>query len=232
MKNLELFKFDVRFQFRHGFYAAYALVSIVYISLLLLAPTSYIEPLSILIIFTDPSVLGFFFVGGLVLLEKDQAIFSTLFVSPIRIHQYLMSKVLSLTLLAIASSLIIFMVIHQHHINYLPFLIAVMLCSIFFTLLGIFLAVRVDSINMFLYTSPLITIIFYLPLLNFFKLSDSIWLYLLPTQAVLTLLEGTFNSVTVLDYFYGIAVFVPWISLVYLLTYRSFKHFLRTKCFS
>ncbi len=42
MKNLELFKFDVRFQFRHGFYAAYALVSIVYISLLLLAPTSYI----------------------------------------------------------------------------------------------------------------------------------------------------------------------------------------------
>ncbi|WP_228552242.1 fluoroquinolone export ABC transporter permease subunit [Gracilibacillus salitolerans] len=232
MKNLELFTFDVRFQFRHGFYAAYALVSVIYIGLLLLVPASYVEQTSVLIIFTDPSVLGFFFVGGLVLLEKDQSIFNTLFVSPIRIHDYLISKVLSLTLLAMVSSSIIFFVVHQHHVDYLPFLIAVMFCSIFFTLLGILLAARVDSVNMFLYTSPLIVIVFYLPLLSFFNITDSVLFYLLPTQAVLVLLEGALDNLTVQDYIYAIAVFMPWLSFSYVLSYHSFQRFLRTKCFS
>ncbi|WP_018931553.1 ABC transporter permease [Gracilibacillus lacisalsi] len=232
MKHLELFTFDIRFQFRHGFYAAYALVSIVYICLLLLVPASYVKQTSILIIFTDPSVLGFFFVGGLVLLEKDQSIFNTLFVSPIRIHDYLISKVLSLTILATVSSSIIFIAVHQLHVDYLPFLIAVMLCSIFFTLLGISLAVRVDNVNMFLYTSPLFIIIFYLPLLSFFKLTDSLLLHLLPTQAILILLEGAFDSLTVQDYIYVIVIFIPWISCAYVLTYYSFQRFLRKKIFS
>ncbi|SFL80551.1 fluoroquinolone transport system permease protein [Gracilibacillus orientalis] len=232
MKNLDLFTFDIRFQFRHGFYAAYALVSILYIGLLLLMPASYVEKTSIFIIFTDPSVLGFFFVGGLVLLEKDQSIFNTLFVSPIRIHDYLVSKVLSLTVLAMVSSSIIFGVVHQHHVDYLPFLIAVTLCSIFFTLLGILLAARVDTVNMFLYTSPLFVIVFYLPLLSFFNLADPVLLYLLPTQAVLILLEGAFDSLTVQDYIYAIAVFMAWISFAYILTYYAFQRFLRTKCFS
>lgn len=232
MKHYKLFLFDVRFQFRHGFYLAYALVSIVYISLLLLVPTSYLEKISILIIFTDPSVLGFFFVGGLVLLEKDQSIFNTLFVTPIRIHHYLISKILSLTLLAIVSSSFIFIIIHQFHIHYLPFLLAVLLSSILFTLIGVLLAARVDSVNMFLYTSPLLVIILYLPLLHFFNLNDSILFFLLPTQAVLILLEGAFGNPTVQDYVYAIFVFVPWISCTYALTYRSFQRFLRTKCFS
>ncbi|SES05868.1 fluoroquinolone transport system permease protein [Gracilibacillus ureilyticus] len=231
MRKLELFKFDVQFQIRHGFYPAYALVSLLYIGLLSILPAPYVEQASILIIFTDPSVLGFFFVGGLVLLERDQSTFSTLFVSPIRIHEYLFSKVISLTTLSCLSSSIIFITVHESHLNYFPFIIAVMLCSIFFTLLGILLAVRVDSVNMFLYMSPALVIVFYLPLLDFFNLIDSFLVYLLPTKAVLLLLEGSFNTLSLWDYFYAIAVLTPWISIAYMLTLHEFQRFLRTKCF-
>jgi fluoroquinolone transport system permease protein len=230
MRLLDLLKMDVLFQVRHGFYYAYALVSAFYIGVLLFLPESIIQEASIFIIFTDPSVLGFFFVGGLVLLERNQSIFNSLFVTPISIHAYLWSKVLSLTLLATITSSFIFYFIHHHSFAFLPFMMAVLFCSVFFTLLGIVLAVRVPSINAFLYTSPLLVIIFYLPLLNFINVDSQIF-YILPTQAILILLEGSFHELSFNMYSYATITCIIWIGVAYFWAYYETNQFLKNKCF-
>ncbi|WP_272030896.1 hypothetical protein [Oceanobacillus kimchii] len=232
MRIIELFQMDVKFQLRHGFYYAYAIVTIFYIGVLLLIPEAYVQTASILIVFTDPSVLGFFFVGGLVLLERDQSIFSTLYVTPLKIHEYLISKVMSLTLLAAVTSIVLFIVIHQSSFHVVPFLLAVILCSMFFTLLGINLAVRVKSVNAFLYTSPLIVIVFYLPLVDYIGIFDTPIFFILPTQAILLLMESAFRGAPIGIYLYSVAVLAVWIGLVYLWTYQSFQQFLKDKCFT
>ncbi|MEZ2717076.1 fluoroquinolone export ABC transporter permease subunit [Niallia circulans] len=231
MRVVELFQMDVKFQLRHGFYYAYALVTIFYIGLLLLIPEAYVQTASILIVFTDPSVLGFFFVGGIVLLERDQSIFSTLYVTPLKIHEYLISKVMSLTLLAAVTSIVLLVAIHQISFHVVPFLLAVILCSMFFTLLGINLAVRVKSVNVFLYTSPLFVIVFYLPLVDYIGIYDTPIFFILPTQAILLLMEGAFRGVSIGIYLYSVVILAVWIGLVYLWTYRSFQQFLKDKCF-
>ncbi|MFA1819670.1 hypothetical protein ACDX78_05645 [Virgibacillus oceani] len=232
MRVVELFQMDVKFQLRHGFYYAYALVTIFYIGVLLLIPEAYVQTASILIVFTDPSVLGFFFVGGLVLLERDQSIFSTLYVTPLKIHEYLISKVMSLTLLAAVTSIVLFVVIHQFSFHVVPFLLAVILCSMFFTLLGINLAVRVKSVNAFLYTSPLYVIVFFLPLVDYIGIYDTPIFFILPTQAIMLLMEGAFRGVSIGIYLYSVVILAVWIGLVYLWTYRSFQQFLKDNCFT
>ncbi|UQZ76911.1 hypothetical protein C2I17_21490 [Niallia circulans] len=231
MRVVELFQMDVKFQLRHGFYYAYALVTIFYIGLLLLIPEAYVQTASILIVFTDPSVFGFFFVGGIVLLERDQSIFSTLYVTPLKIHEYLISKVMSLTLLAAVTSIVLLVAIHQISFHVVPFLLAVILCSMFFTLLGINLAVRVKSVNVFLYTSPLFVIVFYLPLVDYIGIYDTPIFFILPTHAILLLMEGAFRGVSIGIYLYSVVILAVWIGLVYLWTYRSFQQFLKDKCF-
>ncbi|WP_335871392.1 hypothetical protein [Bacillus sp. 2205SS5-2] len=111
MKLRSLFLMDVKFQFRHGFYYAYGLVTIFYLTFLFLLPLPSEKMFAILIIFTDPSLLGFFFIGGTLLLEKGQGILNSIFISTVSVHHYLWSKLLSLTLLAYVSSILIFSMI-------------------------------------------------------------------------------------------------------------------------
>ncbi|NQV49093.1 MAG: hypothetical protein HQ507_01245, partial [Candidatus Marinimicrobia bacterium] len=52
-------KQDIRFQFRHGFYYVYAILSVIYILVLRFLPDALVHPTMILILFTDVCALGF-----------------------------------------------------------------------------------------------------------------------------------------------------------------------------
>lgn len=70
---------DIRFQWRHGFYAVYAIVSAVYAGILHGLPAGIREKAAQAIIYSDPVILGFLFAGGMVLLEKRQGVLEPLF---------------------------------------------------------------------------------------------------------------------------------------------------------
>ena len=96
MRFTSALKYDLKFQIRHGFYYAYAFVVTFYLIALLNIPLGIREWVTTLVIFSDTSVLGFFFVGSIILLERGQGTLNTLFVTPIRLHEFLLSKSLSL----------------------------------------------------------------------------------------------------------------------------------------
>jgi fluoroquinolone transport system permease protein len=216
MRIWSAINYDIRFQLRHGFYYAYALVSVLYILLLRLLPIDIREYITTLIVFSDPSVLGFFFIGGIVLMEKSQNIFESLFVTPFKAWEYLISKVISLTLIAVISSVLIVTLSVGFQINFVALILGVALSSIFFTLLGFTLAFLAKSINQYLIASVLYVPIFMLPVLEFLGLYKTPLFNLIPAKPALILIKGAFNSLTGLDYLYSIGVLAIWIVIAYI----------------
>ncbi len=229
MRLLKAIKQDILFQLRHGFYYAYGLVSIIYIILLRLLPTEIRSFAATFIIFTDPAVMGAFFIGGIVLLEKGQGVLQHLFITPLRVTEYVLSKVISLMLISLLSSLIIVVSAFGFDFNVFSFIFGVALSSIFFTLIGLLLAVRVRSVNEYLYKSMLYFAFLYAPLLGFFNIYHTAFFYIFPTNAALVLIEGIFRDYRLLDFISSTMVLLVWVLLAFLVSGEQIKKHIISK---
>lgn len=144
-----LVKNDARQQFRYGIHAAYAFVIGFYICVLVFAADFLPNWMPGLIVFTDPAVVGFFFLGALMLLEKGENVRTALAVTPISASDYFWSKTITLTGLAVLSVLVLSLFFH--HGSHLPLLMsAVILTSVQFLGLGILTAYRFKTVTSYL----------------------------------------------------------------------------------
>lgn len=91
---------ELRVQWRSGLYAVYAVMTAVFVGILFLIPAPA-RPLGLrMIVLMDPSLMGFFFAGGMTLLERDQGVLAALQTSRWGFAGYWRTKVASLLLLA------------------------------------------------------------------------------------------------------------------------------------
>lgn len=213
---------DVRFQWRHGFYYAYLLVSAVYIGLLQFVPNSAKERTASLLTFSDPSALGLLFAGGILLLERGQRVSEQLFVTPLKLREYLLSKAGTLGLL----SLITAWLIHgfgaglpEHPI---AFSLSVALTSSLCTLLGIGIASRYATTNSFILMSQLYSAFLVIPLLGVFDVIQSPIYWLFPTQGSLLLLNVLDGGLTPVQIVYSVLILCIWNVMVYKWAVASF----------
>lgn len=216
---------DIRLQVRHQFYTAYALVSTVYIVLLHQLPAGYRATANLLLTFSDPSMLGFFFIGGLVLLEKGQDIHEALFVTPHSPSAYIGSKTVSLMLLSLGSSLLIHISTFGFHRGLGWFLIGVALTSAFFTLVGLGLAARCRTMNGFFFCSVPLCVFFTLPVAEVLGLYGGGLLHALPAAGSLLLLQSAFRPVPDGELLFGAACLIVWIGAAYAWAFRSLQLF-------
>ena len=91
---------DIRFQFRYGFYFIYLVFSLVYIGMLFAFPENWRQTAALLMIFTDPAAMGLFFMGAIVLFEKSERVLNSIAVSPVKPLEYVVSKLVSIGLIA------------------------------------------------------------------------------------------------------------------------------------
>ena len=82
MRLLRLTARDLRFQWKYGFYALYAVFTAAYLLTLAAVPESARRTVATVMIYTDPAAMGLFFMGAIVLLEKSQRVNLALAVSP------------------------------------------------------------------------------------------------------------------------------------------------------
>ncbi|WP_067842801.1 fluoroquinolone export ABC transporter permease subunit, partial [Amphibacillus sediminis] len=223
---VSLLKQDIRFQFRHGFYYAYLLVTVIYIVLLLALPESIQSYLTTLIIFSDPATLGFFFIGAILLLERHQQLLTYLFVTPVRLIPFLLAKLLSLFLISVLTSIIIVMVVMGLAVSYWQLALALLLTSVFFTMCGIFIAVRTQSLNAFLVRAILVMIVLYLPLVSYFELWSHPLMQIFPVYSSLFLLRGAIQgglNLSDTPFWLHTGMLMIWNAILFYLTYQRFK---------
>jgi fluoroquinolone transport system permease protein len=167
--------------------------------------------------------------AGLVLLEKGEGTLEAQIVTPLRTHEYLLSKALSLGILSLLESLVIILVISGTAFNWLWMSLGVLLLIAFYALYGFVVVSRYDSINEFILPSVLWVLWFSLPLLYYFDLWRHWLFYLHPLQAPLTLMQAAFEPLPAWKILYGLTYSLVWIGIAYFFSQRSFYRFVIQK---
>lgn len=224
-------RLDLLLQKRYGFYYAGAFVTVVWVALLLPLPDQLLGLAVPLIVFADLAVVGFFFIAGMVLFEKGEETLFALISTPLRFREYLASKLLTLTALALVISLVVAVAGYGFVFNPALFLAGVILASLISALVGFITVAPFDSISSYLVPSSLLLTLLGLPVFYFLGLWQNPIFYLLPTQGALLLLGDAFapNPPSVWRIVYALTYGILWIAGLSLLAHRAFGHYIVTR---
>jgi len=218
---------DMRFQFRHGFYYAYAVLTILYIVILRLLPEAYRFPALTVILFADICALGFFFVGAIVLLEKGQNIAQSLFVTPLRLSEYLLAKQISFLILSVSSAAAIMLGATIWGKDMIWFAMGVILSASVYTLFGLVFATRARHVNDYFVKALGIGLIISSPILTYAGLFDTQLFYLLPTRATLILLDVLANDYSTGEKVYAFSSLFIWLAITSIWAWVRFEKYVR-----
>jgi fluoroquinolone transport system permease protein len=185
---------DTRLQWRQGFYAAYMLVTALYVAVMRFTPAGRFPRIVPFLVFSDPAVFGFFFAGALVILERDDDMMQTLFVTPLGVGEYVAAKVLSLTAIAVVTSLAIAAGVVGPRFDMLLLGSGVAFTATLMIQIGLALASRFRTINRFMLGGSAATAILVAPLLAFTGIVEWPWVRVVPTHASLVLIGGSFGD--------------------------------------
>lgn len=185
---------DLRSQWRYGIHAAYGVVLAFYLAVILFAGNILPPVVLAFIILSDPSVVGFFFLGGLMLLERSERTRTALAITPVSAGDYLAAKLMSLTLLALGA-VILMALATPLPINWPLLILAVLAASLHFTGIGAGLANRFKTVTGYFMGSAGIIIPMVLPGLVALLDPMPIALAIIPFASMLRLLMLAFGAI-------------------------------------
>ena len=199
-------------------------VTIVYgVILFFLKDSNYIDKLLVSLVLNDPSVIGYFFIALAIYTEIKHGVFNALFVTPVNTHEYLISKIITLsivgTICAIGLALPIkglgFDIVNYTIGSFGICLLSAILGLVLLTFAAEFLNFALLSIPVFfLFTG--ISLLHYLGAINIGGLK-----YLLPVQGGLDLIDNAVSN-TKINYQYAYFSLCIYIPVFYFLAYRLF----------
>ena len=143
------------------------------------------------------SMTTVFLVGVLLLIERSQGTLSVVMVSPLRPAEYLASKLITLTVLALVESAIMAVVAYGLGFSFGWFVLAVVMRASMGVAVGVAVGVRFRSITRFL-------VPFDLPNIWYFELWPSPLFYLWPSMPPLLLAKAAFLEVEALQLVYAL----------------------------
>lgn len=214
---------DIRFQFKYGFFYLYLIFTILYVIIVSFLPAQWKPTIGPLITLTDPVALGLFFMGAIVLFEKSERVINTIAISPVKVSEYILSKLLSLSLISTAAGVIIAFAAGE--VNHLLLLITgLLLGSCLFSLLGMIIASKASTLNGYILACVPVEIIAIGPAIAYLLGYDPSYMKLHPTVIIADFIRGQTNSYTWLL----LLILCLWIVIVYTFTHRSVQRMLQT----
>jgi fluoroquinolone transport system permease protein len=224
---------DLRLQLRNGFYIAAAFVVVVLVILMRQLPEASRSLGLPMLIFGNLLINGFFFMAGLVLLEKGEGTLEAQVVTPLRTGEYLASKVITLTILSLLESALIVLLTVGLDINWLALLAGVALMTPLLALAGFLLVSRYDTLNEFMFPAVGVIAVLSLPLLPTFGLLEGVlndvWVYVMPVEPSWLLLQAVVAPVESWQAVFGLLAGALWVAIAFLLAQRAFYRFVIMK---
>ena len=206
----ELLRKEITLQWRQGFWLVYFVFTAIYVIVLLNVPEKNRLLVSLILILTDTTMLGVLFIGALVLLEKQQAVIQSLFVTPLEPAQYVWSKTLSLSLIAVTMSILVYLPV-WHFTSYTPLLLAcIAFTAATFAMLGLGLAARVETINQYFGVQMGASMLLVLPLIPYLLLRQHPAFLFLPYVASLDLMLGAIDPLPLWRILTDILLMLAW----------------------
>ncbi len=215
---------DIQFQIKHGFYLVYILITAMYLIILSFLPDDILSIALPLVVYADPSILGLFFIGGIILLEKDQGVLLVLVVSPLRSLEYVLSKTISLSIISVLAAFAISFFSQFQNVNWLILFVATVLTSAFFTLCGIMINAACKNVNQYLLKTIPYMFLLIIPCFSLLGFPYSQIFCVIPSVAALKLTIGAFHGINSLEAVCIIIYLIVINSLMLKFAIRTFEH--------
>jgi fluoroquinolone transport system permease protein len=214
----------MRVQSRNGLYLVTGLVIAGWVAVRLRLPAEILADGWLLPPFLVGNVIlsTFYFVGGLVLLEKGEATLTAQVVTPLRPAEYLAARVATLTLLTLIENIALAILVFGPGIALLPLAVGVVLAAIIFTLAGFAAVARYDSINAYLMPSVLYTSALSVPMVAYLLGIDGWPLYLHPLAGPFVFLEAAVGSIPAPEMGVAIVSTAAWVTILAAVARRAF----------
>jgi len=229
---LAAIKTDFTVQVRNNLYAIGIGVAVVIAITLsqLMSPKylPFIVPTFMLMVIGGSTLL---YVAGMILFEKDEGTLNAVIVSPLTTVEYLWSKVITLTGLATAESVIMIagtMLLMSFYnpvtLPNIPLLLAgIIIMGIMYTLIGIIMIVRYEKITDFLIPMATFAIMLQLPFLYFLGVVPHRFLFLIPTAAPTLIIKGAYVKLATWAWIYAFGYAVLFIVILAIWANYAFK---------
>jgi len=223
----ELFK-QIKWQFlifqRNNLISMIIAISAFYVLIIyLIKDFQNVEKFITLLIYNDPAIVGFIFIGISIILEKDQEVLPALFVTPLNQHIYLISRIITLSAIGFFGALVMVLTAKSTSFNFVHFSVGAFSTCVLFCLMGIFVVSYTTEILHFLLRAIPLLIFMSLPLLNYFELTDLSFLKLFPVQGGLNLMVNSYaESPNFGEIIFGYVSIAVWTPLLYWFVYRIF----------
>jgi len=177
-----------------------------------------------LLILNDPAIIGLFFIGLMVIIERKQQVLSALFVTPISHHVYLISRVLALSIICWICAVGMAFSALGTSFNLIHFSVGVFGISIMSCLAGLYMvSYTTEFMSFTLKSIPVLMLFINIPLLNYFEVTDIGFFRIFPAQGSLDLIINSYTDTPVVSQLlYGYISILIWIPLLYWLVYRAF----------
>ncbi|CAN5731582.1 hypothetical protein BH24ACI2_BH24ACI2_12120 [soil metagenome] len=224
---IQLFK-QIKWQFlifqRNNLITMIAGITAFYVLIIyLIKDFANVEKFITLVIYNDPALVGFIFIGISIILEKDQEVLPALFVTPFSQHIYLISRIITLSAIGFFGALAMVLTAKGTSFNVLHFSVGAFSTCILFSLMGIFVVSYTTEILHFLLRAIPLLVFMSLPLLNYFELTDLSLLKLFPVKGGLNLMVNSYReSPNFWELVFGYLSIAVWTPLLYWFVYRIF----------
>jgi fluoroquinolone transport system permease protein len=129
----------------------YILILLFYWFLLSIFDGEMLIILKRVLLFSEPIVLGFFFMGGIYLIEKQEGIIEEMLVTPRKIFHYFLAKHLAFLCVGIVLGTIISL-IRTNEFSF-GLLLTLFLSNVLFTSFGILVSLKAQNVNQYILIS-------------------------------------------------------------------------------
>lgn len=215
---IAILRWDVVLQARNGFYWATAFLVLVVGVLLLAVPESVRANSGLWVpalIVVNMQTTTFFFVAGLMLLERDEGTLAALAVSPLSPGHYLAARTLTLSALAGIETFALVWMAFEVRGAWFPTVVGTAAVGAMYTAFGAAMTTRYESVNRLLLPASVVVMLLLLPLLPHFGFGPR-WLLLAhPIEPALTLIRAGYGVGGNADLAFGIAGSLVWCAIAF-----------------
>lgn len=165
------------------------------------------------LVMNDPSVIGYFFIGLALYTEIKYQVLSAVLVSPISVHQLILSKVMALTIIGVVCSLGLAISVLGFDFDLVSFTLGSAGICTLSALLGIgILTFSSEFLKFTLLSVPIFLVFINVPLLQYLNVIEiGAFKYCFPVQGGLDLIDSAISGSAIhqgLSYL-SMAVFIP-----------------------
>ena len=222
-------RWDIRVQARNGFYYASVFVALTMSALVLSVPALRSSSALIVpaIFVFNLVITTFFFMTGLILLEREEGTLTALAVSPIGPAVYLTSRIVSLTALAILETAAIVVVGFGMPAGWALMLMGSLALGFFYTCAGAIVASRYASVNELLLPASMVVTFLMLPLVPHFGLQPRALYLAHPVEPALSLMRGSYEPQPGLQILASVIGATFWSGLSFVMAKRRIAMMMR-----